>query len=256
MTETILTKIGLKEKEAKIYLFCLKSGKSLVSDIAKHCELNRTSTYAIIDNLVDSGILHYSINNNVKYFAAADPEFLIERNARNLEKAQKNHELIEKTLPELNKIKNAAKSIKIDYYEGLQGIKQIYNSLFRKLKAKETLLELTSDYEYFTKHPNRELRMYLDDLVQRRVNKAVSLRLITTKSQAALAQCKLDNVLMRQTRIIAYNEQLANTDQLIIHQDKSYYFTLSTNRLSAFSVASASIAKLNRLMFETLWQQN
>ena len=73
----ILERLGLEEKEAKIYLALLKLGKANVAKISKEAQIERTLCYSIIQKLIEKGLLSYALEGNIKYFSASNHEKLL-----------------------------------------------------------------------------------------------------------------------------------------------------------------------------------
>jgi sugar-specific transcriptional regulator TrmB len=71
--ERELREIGLKSNEIRVYLTLLRIGGSKAGRIAQEAGLERTSAYAAIKRLVRKGLVSYSIADNKRVFAAADP---------------------------------------------------------------------------------------------------------------------------------------------------------------------------------------
>ncbi len=71
-----LQKLGLNEKEIRIYLALLKHGKTKPSDLAKTTNLNRATLYAVAKGLVSKGIIAEDLSNKILYFIALPPENL------------------------------------------------------------------------------------------------------------------------------------------------------------------------------------
>lgn len=130
MKEEALRKFGLTDREIKIYLTLLESGQSLASKISEKTGIPRTLVYDILENLLNKGIVSYVIKSNKKYFSAVGPKNLIGvlRNQEN-EKEQ----LIKQALPELLILrnKNPKEKIKVEVYEGREGIKTLFNDVLR-----------------------------------------------------------------------------------------------------------------------------
>ena len=57
MLKEQLEKIGLAEKEAKVFLASLELGSSAAQKIAKKAEINRATTYVIIEKLMKKGLM-------------------------------------------------------------------------------------------------------------------------------------------------------------------------------------------------------
>lgn len=68
-----LTKIGLNESEAKIYLHLLKNNCCTATEIAKSTGISRTQTYQIIDNLIKRNMCIEQLGS-VKKYSAVDPK--------------------------------------------------------------------------------------------------------------------------------------------------------------------------------------
>lgn len=73
----LLEKIGLSEKEAKVYLALLEKGDSTATQISELTILDRTLMYQLTNKLIERGFVSYVMKEGVRYFSAADPEILI-----------------------------------------------------------------------------------------------------------------------------------------------------------------------------------
>lgn len=134
-----LQKLGMPPKEAEIYLKLLELGSAVASTLAKSLNENRTSTYSLLNSMIKKGFVSFVVKNNIKYFQAADPKFLIQ-------KYFEEGNQLRTLLPELLAIYNQhGQKPKITFFEGVNGIKQIC----------ETLLEVP--------HPTRESFMGVDE---------------------------------------------------------------------------------------------
>ena len=71
-----LNYLGLNEKEAKVYLAALELGKSSVQNIAKKADVNRATTYVVIEALIKRGLMSSANENKKQYFIAEAPEKL------------------------------------------------------------------------------------------------------------------------------------------------------------------------------------
>ncbi len=130
MKEEALRKIGLSDREIKVYLALLELGEALASKISEKTDIPRTLVYDILDNLLDKGMVSYVIKSNKKYFSAVEPKNLIEM-LENQEKEKK--ELLLQALPELLGMQNKKieEKAKVEVYEGKEGVKTIFNDVLR-----------------------------------------------------------------------------------------------------------------------------
>ncbi|MFA5021174.1 MAG: helix-turn-helix domain-containing protein [Patescibacteria group bacterium] len=139
MIEASLVKLGLSDKEIKVYLACLRLGPSPVRRIALEAGINRGTAYDILKALIDLGLVSYYHQDKHQYFMAEEPDRLkdaLEKKQRQLKDVQSE---IEEIIPELKSIydKAGAKPV-VKYYDGRDGIKVILTDVIAAAgRAKE-----------------------------------------------------------------------------------------------------------------------
>lgn len=141
MDISILKKIGLSDKEIKVYLKLLEYGAVSVRSLAEITELNRGTTYDVLKKLQELGLASFYHQDTKQKFVAEDPEKIIkmlENEKNKLEEARvKIHELI----PELKSLQDKGGSRPVTkFYEGKEGVKFILDdvlSLMSEEKEKE-----------------------------------------------------------------------------------------------------------------------
>jgi len=75
--ELELRKLGLKEREVRIYLAGLGLGPTSVQIISQKTRLTRPTVYEIIKKLEDKGLFAESKQNRKRFFAAQPPERIL-----------------------------------------------------------------------------------------------------------------------------------------------------------------------------------
>ena len=139
MNTQILEEIGLTKTEIKIYLALLKLGQSTTTNIIREAEINASKVYEFLDKLIQKGLVSYVIKANKKYFTTTNPKALREFLYEKQKKIQKQRQEIDKIIPKLNIIKSEKKDIiKSEIYEGLKGLKSIYEKILTNLDKGET----------------------------------------------------------------------------------------------------------------------
>ena len=115
-----IKQFGLNDKEAATYLALLELGEATVQSLAKKSKVKRTSLYDILYSLKDKGLVGSTMRKKHRYYIASDP--------RELElKLEERKRSIKSIIPELLSISNFIdKKPKIKFYEGEEGIKEIY----------------------------------------------------------------------------------------------------------------------------------
>lgn len=139
--EKTLQEIGLTDAEAKIYIALLKLQEATAGEIAKHTNLQRSTVYFALDKLINSGLISHITKNNVKIFMAENPDYL-----RKLvdEKRQK----VDKILGKLKAIEKQKKGIKVQVYEGYEGLKYLIKKRMDWLKKGHEVCIIASRESY------------------------------------------------------------------------------------------------------------
>ncbi len=120
-----LTKLGLSEKESVTYIALLELDEANIAQIAKKARLKRTTLYDIITSLMDRRMVGTTKKGHRILYYAEDPRKLEEQ-------IEERGLLLRKMLPELLSIANSLKKKpKISYYEGLDGIKEVYKDTLK-----------------------------------------------------------------------------------------------------------------------------
>ena len=74
--EQELIKLGLAEKEASVYLVCLKVGEATANRISELSHLPRSTTYDVLEKLKNLGLISTYKKDSKTYFRANPPESL------------------------------------------------------------------------------------------------------------------------------------------------------------------------------------
>ena len=101
--------LGLNDKEAEIYLAALHLGYCSVSEIADRANINRTSAYTHIKNLIAKGLLSTCEKMGKVFLVAARPEKLQHLYEIQEREIQRKRNLLNDLLPQLESIYSIAK---------------------------------------------------------------------------------------------------------------------------------------------------
>lgn len=123
MIEKDLQLLGLQEKESKVYLASLELGQATVQKISMKAGIKRPTTYFIIENLMDHGLMSSFYQGKKQYFMAEMPERILDLIAKERKDLEIREEQFKRLLPELQSINNRNKNKPVvKYYEGKEGI--------------------------------------------------------------------------------------------------------------------------------------
>ncbi|MBD3359280.1 MAG: hypothetical protein GF365_01045 [Candidatus Buchananbacteria bacterium] len=166
-----LEELGLGGKKADVYLAVLQLGKASVMQIAKKARIKRPTTYDVLEDLLAKNLVSQTFDGKKRYFVAEDP-----KNLKLMIQEQENK--VDQVLPELESLFNLIPhKPKIRYYEGAEGVKQIYEEY---LKSKEKIT-----YYFGSVKDEIELlgKDYMQDWVERRIKKGIKVKAIRLKER-------------------------------------------------------------------------
>lgn len=132
-----LQAVGLTEKQARVYVAALFLGPSPVQHIAKQAGVNRATTYIILNELADRGLVSQSTEGKKSAFVAEDPYAL----RRWLEKQE--HDIrarraaLEQVMPglEAGQRMESSGAPRVRFYRGEEGARETNEYLRRKARV-------------------------------------------------------------------------------------------------------------------------
>lgn len=172
-----LQKIGLSEKEVKIYLSLLELNEALPSVISKRSGIKRPTTYIILDQLKSRGLVGHIKRGGIFYFRALSPYSL-------LDDQYKKYSDLESIMPELLQLNSKYEATpQMAIYEGENGILRIMEDTLTTSTdllcwADASLATGTILSEYYPKYINKKVAnkiwlrgVFCDDPVARELKK-------------------------------------------------------------------------------------
>ena len=140
MLEGELQKIGLSEKEAKVYLAALELGPSPVQKIAAKSKVNRATTYVILEGLMKKGIISTFDQGKKRLFVAEGPHALKNVIHQQQEELDKKELLLESLFSQIQSIHNTLpnKAV-VRFFDGKEGLKSMLEELLES-KGKEAYI--------------------------------------------------------------------------------------------------------------------
>ena len=164
-----LKEYGLSDNEISVFIALLKSGESTAQTIAKNAKLPRTTTYHLLENLLNKGLVSFVVKGTIKYFQATKPKKLVEM----LEDKKR---MVQEALPELNALAETIKErTKVVLFEGPRGIKFILEDVLEEKKL---------IYHYGDIRSLQNTLPYIfPQYIRKRVEKKIPIRIICKKEE-------------------------------------------------------------------------
>jgi sugar-specific transcriptional regulator TrmB len=91
--------MGFSEKEAKVYLTCIKSGACTVANIAEAAGVKRPTTYVMLKGLMEKELVQLVKKGKKTYFAAMHPHALKKHVERERAALSKKEAILAELLP-------------------------------------------------------------------------------------------------------------------------------------------------------------
>ncbi len=233
----LLHALGLSADQSAVYLALLDYGAGNVSDIARRAKVHRPGVYQILPVLVEKGLVSPVPHGKQRWYAAESPDklqsLLDEANAE-----------FQRVLPDLERAYavNAKKPL-VKTFDGLQGIRFVYEDLLRTLKRGDVF------YRYSVQHELAEGERYLPpDYRARRDAKGLQRFVITSTSVMKRKKPRLE----RAIKVVPPKYGLFDFGVTqLIYGDKIAFIDYNTD--TATIIENPVIAKFQTTLFKILF---
>lgn len=233
--ENELINLGLSEKEARLYLMCLKIGETSANRIIELSRLPRGTVYNILERLKSNGLVSSFVVNKTTHFIANDPDILL----KNLE--EKGIEA-KKLIPRLKGIRNKIdKKILIETSEGLGGVKKLLDDIIEN--AKECVVMGNEQ------RANEIILHYPLNFKSRRIEKKIRIKNLIDDSSPSR---ELKNDKFTEVRHL---KNLVDTEVLMILYNDIVARIILTEPIAIIKISSKQYSKDQRILFDILWNQ-
>lgn len=235
---SVVKNIGLGEKEARVYLACLELGSSAVAEIARRSRVNRVTAYDVLEKLMKKGMANSFLKTGTRLYDATDPQVVA------AEVKRRQHDFL-KSLPDLRRLRGDAIHPRIRYFEGLDGIKAIYEDT---LSSKTEILNYSNSREIRDHWPN-----YDEEYVAKRVKRKIYLRGISPADEHGTWVHARDKETHREIRLVP-SKQFTFTNEINIYDDKVAIISYKDKPLIGMIIESLEIANTQRDIFKMAWE--
>lgn len=234
-----LKAFGLGEKEAKVYLALLEMGEARAHDIAHKAGLNRPTAYDVLEKLAGDGLVGFYDKKKIRHYVANEPETI----RRSLEEKQR---VFDSLLPQLKSVYNTLKAKpKISFYEGLEGIKTVFEDTLTA--PNKQLCGILSMSDLF----NIPGKQFMNWYVKKRIGLGLYLRVIRSKPKEVGETWPTSEQEKRQLRYAP--EKMVFEMTAYIYGNK--VGLISTTRENfGMIIESKEFATTMSYLFEALWQ--
>ncbi len=250
MFDKKLQEIGLGKNQAEIYSLLISGGKKKGSELAKEVGLSRQLTYKVLDELMELGLVEKEKKSgSAGLFLPAHPsklEELLFKKEAEIKRAQKE---LGATIDALTSQYNlTAGKPGVQFFEGEEGVRKV---LEETLSVKDEIIYTIVDSQTLEKEIADIDQLY----VQERIKKKIKKKIIMIDSPEARKYLeKNKNNKLTEIKIAPRGEIKNFYAVNQIYNQKVAYITFKNKSLTSSIISDPDIYKLNRFLFEALWE--
>jgi len=237
-----LVKSGLSENESSVFLALLELGKGTVTQITRKAGLNRTTGYDILDSLVAKGLASISGKEPAQEYLAETPDKIVLLLESQIKDRESQLEKIKNILPEMKSLHNVAGRPKVRFYEGMQGLKDVYEDT---LTSSEEIRAYATVDDMHNAIPG-----YFPTYYKRRVGKNISIRAIIPATPVGRVRASKDMEEKRQTKLIPADKYYFSPE-INIYDNK--VMIASWREKLGIIIESVEIADAMKKTYELAW---
>lgn len=230
-----LISYGLSDKEANVYIICLKTGQATANRISELAKVARSTTYDILDRLKSLGLITTCVIDNKTHFIANNPEVL-------LTSLDERKSAIEEVLPSLRGIfKKVEDKPYAEVFQGEIAIIKIFDEILDNAKELKVIGSQGNALEKIGYHPEK-FRL-------KRIQNKVRIQQILEISEESkkIEKDKYTN--------IRFLKSLSNSKEGVFISGDYVYHILFQYEISAIKIKSKDHAEAMRIVFDELWKK-
>lgn len=230
-----LRNLGLKKKECDVFLCSLKLGQQPASVISRTLKLNRVTAYVVLKRLAQKGLVRSYTKRGVQFFSALSPQELVDYADRKSGEWENTSNKISSLLPELLQLAPMSTNLpKMRFYEGVEGIKEVYNDTLKN--TSEILGFLTVE-----RIPQELKRYFVDYYTPKRKKGRIPCRLILVDCEKSRHYHKSDKQNLRKTYLLPKKCLPFEIEISIYGEDRVALISFTETDLSAVIIQSRAI---------------
>lgn len=245
--EQKLVNFGLDEKTSRLYIALLISGPQGIVSITRKLGIGRNVAYRLIEDLEKKQLVSIAEKSFGKEYSAMGPSALEGLIARREAETSGMRASLDAVVSGLQTLVGANKETKIVHYEGVDGLKQV-NWNLTKAKGEFRVFELSHVSDYLDISFSEKIRHIWAE-------KGITSYDITNKT-----------IIEPHTKERVYAEKFSQYRhiskeildikfEMFIYNDVVTLVDYKTDKLQAVEIHNESLAKMQRQLFDVIWNQ-
>lgn len=240
-----LISFGLSKKEASVYIALLTIDRGTVAQTSRKANVNRATTYVILDSLINKGLASMSGKKPKQEYYAESPDKLATYLEKQAEESTRAAEKAKEFASELKLIQKSATRPQIKFYEGIEGLRYVFED---SLKAESDNIIAFSSIE----DQHSVIKGYFPEYYRRRAKRKLFMRAIFPQTSMGIERAKKDPEEYRESVFVP-------ADQFGFHPAINVYdnkvMIASWREKLGIIIESAEIADAMKKIFELAWAE-
>lgn len=246
---TELKKIGLKDKEASVYLACLQLGPSPVQVIARRAKVVRATTYVILESLAKMGLVTQYQEGKRTLFAAEPPRQLLRVLEKQEEDIREKERGLEILMPQLQVLlKSSGERPSVRYFDGEEGIRAIRQEIVMYTKPGSTVLSVTNADALESYFPEMHSTYYRQRVAKRIRTKSI----FTTVSEETKKRLLSSEFSKFSERVYVPPDHFPSPAGMTVFEDRVAISSFA-GKVGGVIIESSVIAEMMRNYFFFAW---
>lgn len=243
----IMNTINLNEKEKRILRALYEINNASINNLAKETLINRTTLYPILDKLLAKGLVSkLSVEGKIIFQPILLKDFEQWITGKEQEFKKESEGLLNWTKT-IKSTKTNSLFFDIKYFEGFDGVKNLYADTWRD--NKEKMIYGISDYKSAYKAMED---FFKKEYFPSRVKHKVKIKNILSESEEGRKEVKIAKSLLREMKFVKFFKDL-NID-VNIYSDKIAIIAFDEKHPSGVLIKNEKIALAFRNIFEYIWK--
>ncbi len=235
----ILEHMGLKPKEAGIYLALLEIGEGSAQEIAEQAKTKRTTAYSVLEELRKKGFLFQAKRSGHTFFIPENPTAIAEDFKDTLGQYEKHQQEL------IDLFAKKRPKPRILFFNGQEGFKKIWRVIFSSGIKEYLIITDPEQMLGFTK------AYYISNyIIKEKVRLSIQSRHLVTTTEYSKDVVKRDSRQNRTSKFLPHQYKVACT-KIIFGNNVAIIAPAIENTIVI--VESEAFAKTERALFEALW---
>ncbi|MBI1833657.1 MAG: hypothetical protein HYR90_02420 [Candidatus Andersenbacteria bacterium] len=244
-----LKKLGLKDKEAAVYLGCLELGSATAQQISRKAHVVRATTYVELESLMQMGLVTKFKQGKKTLFSAEPPRQLTRLLEKQEESIKEKKEGLNHLLPELQILmKTGGGKPSVRYFEGKEGLHAIRQEIVMHTQPGHTVYNFTPIDYLNAVFPENETVYY-----KQRSAKGIKAKTIFTTKSPTVRDRVFAELYQQQTeKRFVKPEDFPSTSGMTIYEDRIAIGSF-TGDLMGVVIESEQMTDMMVRLFELAW---